>query len=124
MSKKHLHQDNSVVIAKNVTLTFTQSLSDTDIKSEIIHFLDTLTRHLKNEGCKIIGHIKGKIDSAENGVLFFNQTAFDSLPDVKGQICNTVNQAEMVINIIVFGITKENVERAFNHSVLSITATF
>ena len=77
------------------------------IKSEIIHFLDTLTRHLKNEGCKIIGHIKGKIDSAENGVLFFNQTAFDSLPDVGvnvGLLYSVIGSEEHPISRMVTNI--------------------
>ncbi len=50
----------------------------------VYNFIDVLIKGLKENGCKMIGHIKGMVDCGENGILFFNITSYDDEVRVKG----------------------------------------
>ncbi len=58
--------------------------SGTQLRENIESFLSKLALNLKKEGCKVIGHIKGLIETDERVSLFFNLTSFEQEPSVRG----------------------------------------
>ncbi len=86
------------------TLTFNEQITDARIKKELNRFLSFLTRDLKQNGCKLIGHVKGLADGRDKGHLMFSITDFHGKATFKGELYHGVTRVELAINIIVYGI--------------------
>ncbi len=105
----HHNDEKPTVFADSKHLVFIKSVSNDELKEIFSEFISDLTQKLKKSGCKIIGHIKGKLDAGESGQIFFNVTTFEGEPRFQGELLETVSEAELVINIIVYGVTEKQV---------------
>jgi len=101
-------------------LIFTDALLEIELRSRVDKFLSELTGELKNNGCKLIGHIKGLIsvdgvDGAVNkkGHLMFSVTSFEEGARFKGEMPDGITKVVFTINVIVFGIAHNVVEKIF-----------
>jgi hypothetical protein len=104
-------------------LIFTDALSVIELRSRVNSFLLELTGELKNNGCKLIGNIKGLIsvgdaegdDDAINkkGHLMFSITSFEEGARFKGEMQDGVTTVTFTINVIVFEIVHSEVEKIF-----------
>ncbi len=104
-------------------LIFTDALLAIELRSRMNSFLLEMTGELKNNGCKLIGHIKGliSVDDAEGGDdainkkghLMFSITSFEEGARFKGKMQYGVTKAVFKINVIVFGIDYSTVEKIF-----------
>ncbi len=110
----HIHdQEDALVFADQRTLSFEKEVSVDELKLLITCFVLDLSTDLCDKGCKLIGHIKGKMDIGEGGQLFFNTTNFAQKPSFKGEIEGKIQNLNMAINIIVYGISKKELSRIF-----------
>lgn len=59
----------------------------------------------------MIGHIKGLVDADEKGHLLFSITSFEEGARFKGEMAGGITEAVLTINVIVYGIEEEIVEK-------------
>jgi hypothetical protein len=83
-----------------------------EIRKRMDAFLAGVTDFLRDNGCTLIGHIKGLLDAGETGQLFFSITSFDEGVRYKGAIDDEISAAVLSMNVIVYGIEEGPVETA------------
>ncbi len=112
MSNNHSnHEAHPTVYAFKEHLKFKGKIKADELRSRIDVFLCELTESLKHGGCTLIGHIKGLVDAGENGHLVFSITSFDENARFKGEVRNEVTNAVITVNIVVYGISEDIVEK-------------
>jgi len=94
------------VFADKEILTFRSPISTIELRARLNRFLGDLTKALKHNGCLLIGHIKGLVRTRDKGHLMFSVTSFGVDAHFKGTLTNGVKQAELTINVIVYGVDK------------------
>lgn len=93
------------------TLTLPGPLSETDLRKGVDAFLAELTRSLREQGCGLIGHIKGILEAGDKGHLFFSVTAFEQRTRFKGGLKGEHEKIDFTLNVIVYGVGSERIER-------------
>jgi len=106
------HEAHPTAYAQEMNLTLKVPLSANELQSRVDAFLSQLTRSLQGDGCKLIGHIKGLLEVAENGHLFFSITSFEGKAKYKGELTGEIAGGKLTINAIVYGVEQRSVERA------------
>ncbi len=75
------------------------------LESRLSSALMDLTENLRENGCPLIGHIKGVVDFTETGAsLFFSVTNFRDQPTFRGEVPEGAQNACMIVNVIVYGL--------------------
>ena len=87
IDKNDLHP---ITYAGDIRLKFEHALSRKEIETRIIGLLTELTSLLKDNGCKLIGHIKALLDAGSGGKLFFSVTSFDRGVQCKGDLLDKI----------------------------------
>jgi len=108
------HELHSTVCAQEVELAFEVPLLDDELHGKIDAFMSALTSSLQNEGCKLIGHIKGLLEVEGNEHLFFSVTSFEEKVSYKGGLPQDILKAKLTINVIVYGVEQASVHRAIS----------
>jgi hypothetical protein len=70
-------------------------------------FFSHLSHALAKAGCTLVGHIKGFIAAGDGGDLAFHGTVLGAEPAVTGGFSGAVAEAELTINVIVFGVDEQ-----------------
>ncbi|MBC2716145.1 MAG: hypothetical protein HF978_12630 [Desulfobacteraceae bacterium] len=104
-----MFEAHPAVCAKKESLTFKNPIPAGVLQQKIDTFLLELTSSLQNDGCKLIGHIKGMLGIEGNDHLFFSLTSFDEKIRYKGELSGTVEKTELTINVIVYGIEQTKI---------------
>jgi hypothetical protein len=107
-------EENPAVYAKKVNLGFKNLISANELKNKLEAFLSDLTAFLQNEGCILIGHIKGMLQIAENSQLFFSITSFGEKIKYRGELTGKMGKTSLTINVIVYGIEQNKIERGIH----------
>jgi len=85
--------------------------SDTELRAAADAFLSELTGCLREQGCRLIGHIKGVFEAGgEKGELFFSVTSFDQKTRYKGKLTGSLEDIDFALNVIVYGVEAEKIE--------------
>jgi hypothetical protein len=92
-------------------LNFSSPVDQKSIMERVQTFLLDLKLCLKNSGCQLIGHIKGIVDANEQGFLAFSITSFDEDVHYKGEINGRIKYATFLLNVIVYGVDQESIEK-------------
>jgi hypothetical protein len=106
------HELHPTVCAQEVGLAFKVPLPADELHGRIDAFISALTSSLRDDGCQLIGHIKGLLEFEENEHLFFSVTSFEEKASYKGELPHEISKAKLTINVIVYGVEQESVERA------------
>ena len=106
------HELHPTVCAQEVGLAFKVPLSANELHSRIDAFVAALTSSLEDDGCRMIGHIKGLLEVEGNKHLFFSVTSFEEKASYKGELSQEISKAKLTINVIVYGVEQGSVERA------------
>ncbi len=93
------------------TLSLPGPLSETDLRKGVDAFLAELTRSLREQGCRLIGHIKGILATGDKGHLFFSVTSFEQRTRFKGGLTGIAEKLDFTLNVIVYGVGSERIER-------------
>ena len=123
---KDKDQLEPTAFALKENLIFDDAISAIELKSRVDIFLSELIDELKNNGCEMIGHIKGLIivdgaDGAESGDdvvdkkghIMFSITSFEEGARFKGDISDGITKMVFTINVIVFGMVDTVIEKIF-----------
>jgi hypothetical protein len=93
------------------TLSLPGPLSETDLRKGVDAFLAELTRSLREQGCRLIGHIKGILETGDKGHLFFSVTSFEQRTRFKGELTGVPEKMDLTLNVIVYGVGSGDVEQ-------------
>ena len=93
------------------TLTLPGPWSETEVRKGVDAFLAELTRSLREQGCKLIGHIKGILKAGEEDHLFFSVTSFEQRTRFKGGLTGIAEKLDFTLNVIVYAVGSGEVER-------------
>jgi hypothetical protein len=96
--------------AKRGTLTLQGIGSETALRAAVDAFLSELTRSLSEQGCKLIGHIKGVFEAGRKGQLFLSVTSFDQKTRYKGKLTGSFETIDFALNVIVYGVESQRIE--------------
>lgn len=92
-------------------LSFDHAIPPIELNSRTALLLSELTGGLEKHGGGLIGHIKGLVDADEKGHLLFSITSFEEGARFKGEMAGGITEAVLTINVIVYGIEEEIVEK-------------
>ena len=106
------HELHPTVCAQEVSLAFKVLLPADELRGRIDAFMSALTSSLQDDGCNLIGHIKGLLEVEGNDHLFFSITSFEEKARYKGELTHEIARAKLTINVIVYGVEQNSVERA------------
>jgi hypothetical protein len=93
------------------TLTLPGPWSETELRKGVDAFLAELTRSLREQGCRLIGHIKGILDTGDKGHLFFSVTSFEQRTRFKGGLTGEYEKIDLTLNVIVYGVGSGEIEQ-------------
>jgi hypothetical protein len=97
-------------------LTFDDAIPAIDLNSRTALLLSELCGGLGQNGGSLVGHIKGMIDADEKGRLLFSITSFEEGARFKGEMVGRITEAILTINVIVYGIEEEFVEKVLEEA--------
>ena len=106
------HEEHPTACSIQVGIEFGARIPASEVQERIDGFLGALRSFLRENGCMLIGHIKGMLAAGEGGRLYFSVTSFDDNPQYKGKLDGEISEAELSMNVIVYGIEEEPVEKA------------
>lgn len=92
-------------------LTLPRLWSETELRAGVDVFLAETLRSLREQGCKLIGHIKGIVVAEEEGHLFFSVTSFEEKVRYKGELAGGFTEVDLSVNVIVYGVGSEEIEQ-------------
>jgi hypothetical protein len=106
-----MSDDSSVILTKNIILSFPKTVSKDDFVGKIKEIAENLVVYLKDSGCSQLGHIKfiattNGEDYLQLSVLDINQSS-----KVDGILRKTFEKIKLTLNVIVFGVNKEDINR-------------
>ena len=110
---KNCNHIEPAVFAGKEHLTFSSPISTIELQASLKLFLGDLTKALKHNGCLLIGHIKGLVRARDKGHLMFSVTSFGTDAHFKGTLTDGAKQAELTINVIVYGVNKNTIETLY-----------
>ncbi|MBW1685400.1 MAG: hypothetical protein JRS35_10100 [Deltaproteobacteria bacterium] len=97
-------------------LTFDDAIPAIDLNSRTARLLSELSCGLEQSGGRLIGHVKGMIDADEKGHLLFSITSFEEGARFKGEMVGRITEAVLTINVIVYGVEEETVEKVLEEA--------
>jgi hypothetical protein len=98
--------EHPTVYCLSEKLKYTTSIPEAEMKTRLNTFLLNLLENLQQQGCQLIGHIKGVLEVSAEYKLFFSVTSFNQPPHYKGRLPEELSSARMVLNVIVYGADK------------------
>ena len=105
-------EEHPTTCSMQIAIEYDNRLKAAKISKRLDNFLTDLTNFLRDNGCTLIGHIKGLIDAEDRGQLFFSITSFDEAIRYKGEIDGEIAKVELSINVIVYGVEETPIEKA------------
>jgi hypothetical protein len=119
-----MSENNSIILTKNLVLTFQKPISNEDFVNRIREFANNVILYLKNNGCNHLGHIK--FISTTNGEDYLQLSVLDmeEKPKVNGILKKTFEKIKVTLNVIVFGIKKEDINQKITEEIDSLEKYF
>jgi len=119
-----MSENNSIILTKNLVLTFQKPISNEDFVNKIREFANNVILYLKNNGCNHLGHIK--FISTTNGEDYLQLSVLDmeEKPKVNGILKKTFEKIKLTLNVIVFGIKKEDISQKITEEIDSLEKYF
>ncbi|NLE21305.1 MAG: hypothetical protein GX624_00780 [Actinobacteria bacterium] len=103
------------VYAARAGLLFDPPARGDDVEQALRRFLAALSSALSAAGCTLVGHIKGGVNGAGGG-LAFHLTRLDAAPAIAGGHAGPVSDAELTLNVIVFGVDEARLPALVQHA--------
>jgi len=119
-----MSDNNSIILTKNLVLTFKKPISNEDFVNKIREFANNVILFLKNNGCNHLGHIK--FISTTNGEDYLQLSVLDmeEKPKINGILKKTFEKIKLTLNVIVFGIKKEDINQKITEEIDSLEKYF
>jgi len=119
-----MSENNSIILTKNLVLTFQKPISNEDFVNKIREFANNVILYLKNNGCNHLGHIK--FISTTNGEDYLQLSVLDmeEKPKINGILKKTFEKIKLTLNVIVFGIKKEDINQKITEEIDNLEKYF
>jgi len=119
-----MSENDSIILTKNLVMTFQKPISNEDFVNQIKEFANNIVLYLKNNGCNHLGHIK--FISTTNGEDYLQLSVLDmeEKPKINGILKKTFEKIKLTLNIIVFGIKKEDINQKIIEEIDSLGKYF
>jgi hypothetical protein len=116
--------DNSIILTKNIILSFPKPITKEDFVKKIKEFCNNVLRYLKKNGCNHLGHIK--FISTTNGEDYLQVSVDDveQKPKIDGILKMTFEKIKLTLNVIVFGIEKEDINKKISEEISKLEKYF
>ncbi|WP_372995210.1 hypothetical protein [Lutispora sp.] len=80
-------------------------------KEAIRIFFDSITEESKKDRDVMIGHIKGFVEFKDAGYCYYSNTGKNQYTEMKGNASGKTNQGTLHLNVLIYGLGKEKVNR-------------
>ncbi|MCL4384915.1 MAG: hypothetical protein M1479_01585 [Actinobacteria bacterium] len=117
-------EDNIVTITKKIILSSPKPIDKEEFLKKITEFAEKLIEFLIANGCEKLGHIK--FISTTDGEDYLQVSVFnlDEKPSIKGVLRKTFSKVNTTLNIIEFGVEKENISKKIDEEIADIETYF
>ncbi|MBM3706886.1 MAG: hypothetical protein FJW69_00880 [Actinobacteria bacterium] len=116
--------NNSIILTKNVILTFPRAVTKEDFITKIKELASNVIAYLKNNGCDKLGHIKFISTTDGEDYLQLSILDMDKKPKVDGILRKTFEKIKLTLNVIVFGIKKEDINNKISEEITNLEEYF
>ena len=119
-----MNDTDSVTLTKKIVLTSPDLINKEEFLKKILEFADKLMEFLNLNGCEKLGHLK--FISTTDGEDYLQVSVNDcgEKPEIKGTLRKTFSKINTTLNVIEFGVKKENVAQKISEEVESIESYF
>lgn len=117
-------EDSSIILNKNIILTFAEPVSKDDFIKKIKEAAANLVSFLKSNGCSQLGHIKFISTTNGEDYLQLSVLDIDQGPKVDGILKKTFEKIKVTLNVIVFGIQKDDVNKKITEEITNLENYF
>jgi hypothetical protein len=115
---------DTVTLTRKIVLTSSTLISKEEFLNKILEFADKLMEFLNLNGCEKLGHIKFISTTDNEDYLQVSVTDCKEKPEIKGTLRKTFSKIYTTLNIIEFGVRKENITEKINEEVENIESYF
>ena len=116
--------NNSIILTKNVILSFPKAVNKEDFITKIKEFAGNVIAYLKSNGCNHLGHIKFISTTDGEDYLQLSVLDMDQLPKIDGILRKTFEKIKLTLNVIVFGIRKEDINNKITEEITHLEDYF
>lgn len=116
--------NNSISLTRKIVITSAKTITKEDFIKKIVEITEGILLYLKNNGCKKLGHLK--LISTTNGEDYLQISVADTAkkPAIKGMLKKTFAKIKLTLNIIEFGVSKEDIINKIDEEMKNIQDYF
>lgn len=116
--------NNSIALTKRIVIIPSKTITKEDFIKKIVEITEGILLYLKNNGCKKLGHLK--LISTTNGEDYLQISVVDTTkkPVIKGMLKKTFSKIKLTLNIIEFGVRKEDINNKIDEEIKNIQQYF
>lgn len=119
-----MNQDGTVALTKRVIITSSKPVTKEDFIKKISEITKNIIDFLKKKGCREIGHIKFISTTDGEDYLQFSVLDFGKEPRIQGILRKTFEKIKLTLNIIEFGVDKEDIDNKVDLEIRTIKDYF
>ncbi|HEY4662512.1 MAG TPA: hypothetical protein VIH07_02405 [Candidatus Humimicrobiaceae bacterium] len=116
--------DSSVVLTKKVTITSPNPVTKEDFVDKIGEIARNIGDFLKKNGCTKLGHMNFISTTDGEDCLQLSVREIGQGPKINGILKKTFEKIKLTLNIIEFGVSKEEIDRKINEEIKNIQSYF
>ena len=116
--------NSTVALTKRVVITFSKPVAKEDFIKKIGEIAKNIIDFLKKNGCSEIGHIKFISTTDGEDYLQFSIEDIKKKPTIQGILRKTFTKIKLTLNIIEFGVGREDMDNKVNIEIKNIQDYF
>jgi len=113
-----------VILNKKIKFSLLKPVTKEEFIEKIIEFTNGIVNFLINSGCEKLGHINFIATTDGEDYLQINITECDERPRIKDFLRKKFSKINITLNIIEFGVKKEQVDIKIDEGIENIEAYF
>lgn len=115
---------NSVILTKKLTFSTLSPISKDVFVDRLKEFTKNITGYLKDsESCKL-GHVKFISTTDGEDYLQLSVVDLEQKPKVSGFLRKTFEKIKVTLNVIVFGVPKDEIDRRIDEEISGLERYF
>jgi len=116
--------ENSIIFNRNLILTFPKPVNKDDFIAKIKEFANNVIEFLKSNGNFHLGHLKFISTTNGEDYLQLSVIDIDQKPKVDGVLRKTFEKIKCTLNVIVFGVKKEEIDTKLTEEINNLQNYF
>ncbi|MDD5622326.1 MAG: hypothetical protein PHQ09_04075 [Actinomycetota bacterium] len=116
--------NSSVILTKKVTITSSSPVTKEDFVKKIGETAGNIIDFLKKNGCTKLGHMKFISTTDGEDYLQLSVQDISQGPKINGILKKTFEKIKLTLNIIEFGVCKEEIDRKINEEIKNMQSYF